>query len=362
VSALPEREPALVAPPLPAWLGEGSEPLVLTSPSPDLPEWLLADSAATPAAEPEPLPPLPDPTVPLTPPTPPSTSPTTPPRPRVATFSGERPGKARVATRRGGWRRRVPWHAVAAAVVFAATLLGALALLPPPQEDLPSPDVVRAYSAIDRLKPEAAVLVIFDYSEAQAAALRPAEQSILRHLAAREARIVAVTTESMLPVEWAAAELGGRLTSLGRVATSSETARRLGGRERPSGAPSDPALRRATHGRPLELIIVVAAEAGSAARWLGTLRPGGNPPAIAVIAAGDDTTLAPLRGGGQLVGAIRSPAEVPGYATLAGAGMPPARSGGMLAGLAVALVSVAGLAAVGGLGSKRANAETDGMG
>ncbi|MFN8532355.1 MAG: hypothetical protein U0556_02265 [Dehalococcoidia bacterium] len=214
-----------------------------------------------------------------------------------------------------------------AAAALVTGLLLAVQATPSAHEEIPSADVVRAYSAIDRLRPGDTALVVFDYPATRANSLAAAEESVLRHLGARGVSIVAGATRpdalERLPVLLPKASI----TNLGPLRGDLEEIRRLGLRDGATGAPTDSALRRATAGRPVDLMLIVTEATGDAARWLGNLRPGAAPAGVAVIAGGDPTVLAPLRAAGQMTGNVRGSIDLPGYAAMAGRGDPPVRGG-----------------------------------
>lgn len=237
---------------------------------------------------------------------------------------------------------------VAAGLALAAALGGAVLAAPPLIEALPNADTTRAFGAVDRLRVGAPVLVVLDYVPDRASDFAELEDLVLRHAAARGARLIMVSPEPAL-----AAGLRDRVpdvafTALPAFRNEADSIQRLGQRESVTGIPSDPVLRSAAGDRPLELIVVIGDQVATT-RWLSNVKRGAKPPAIAVI-AGDTTLVNPLRASGQLSGIVRARRDWDGYAALAGAGAPPSRAGttawgpSLIASAVIVLASIARLA------------------
>ncbi len=96
----------------------------------------------------------------------------------------------------GAWVER--WSvalALLAAIVVALVLQPGL--LPAPEASAPTQS---AYQIIQGLRPEAPVLVAFDYDTASSGEMGPLALALLRHLAARDAHVIALSTRPTGPV------------------------------------------------------------------------------------------------------------------------------------------------------------------
>ncbi len=255
-------------------------------------------------------------------------------------------------------RRQRPVNATGVESVLArgtVALVALLLLILPafiaigPREYLPTGDVVRAFSAIDRIAAGTQVLAIFENPAGHISDLDAAERVILDHLTARQAHIIAASTGE-------ASDLGrlgiAQPDGIARIATANDvdTIRRLGARSGTGkqAVPTDANLRLATGGLPVDLVIVFAGDAIDASRWLGNFRQGGVPAGIAVVAGGDAKLLSPIRGSGQVLGIINVPGDLPAYLSLAGSGPYPSKAGSASNSTGPALASLlllAGLAA-----------------
>ncbi|GIW06611.1 MAG: hypothetical protein KatS3mg060_1416 [Dehalococcoidia bacterium] len=342
---------------LPDWLDNAA---VTIGDPPPLPHWLDGAESVE-----ETLPDLPTP-FPATPrPTPPP-SVAVPPTTRVATFRAVKapravaeavsspalhPERSRLDELRA-LRTSAVLHGASRRIVavgLAAALAVAVLSAPPPIEELPTADVVRVYSSVDRLRLGAPVLIVLDYPPERAGEFAATEETVIRHAAARGATLVSVSPRPELTGRVRAIAPSATVSELPPISADPESIRRLGQRDRLSGTPADPALRFAAGNRPLELAIIIG-EQNEVARWLSNLRSGANPPGIAVV-PGESAALSALRASGQLTGSLRTERDLRGYSLLAGQGVPPFRSGLLTAGpvLAAALV----IAATAGLRLRR---------
>jgi hypothetical protein len=221
-------------------------------------------------------------------------------------------------------------------------LLAAGVVAPLLVEKAPNAETARAYWAVERLRAGAPVLVVLDYPPERSNDFAAAEALVLRHAAAQGARVIAASPQPELGDRLRSLVPNGAITHLPPLATDPDAIRRLGQRESVTGVPTDPALRRATGDRPLELMVVVGDPHGTA-RWLSNVKTGAKPAAIAVV-AGETTLLNPLRATGQVTGIVRADRDVLGYAALVGAGAPPSRVGAMATGPSVVASVVLALA------------------
>ncbi|MCS6801164.1 MAG: hypothetical protein RMM58_05030 [Chloroflexota bacterium] len=225
---------------------------------------------------------------------------------------------------------RPPLGQALAALALAAGLLCAVLFLPPPFEELPSSEVVRAFSAVDRLRPGQPVLLVLDYPPERASALAPLEASVVRHAASRGAVLIVVAPDRQRMEQVSALAPGALSARLPEPVTPLELSQRLGQRDRRLGGLLDPADRVAIGDRPVALVVVVG-EQQAAANWLANLRTGPALPALAII-AGETSSLAPLRASGQVQGVLRGERDLRSYGALAGDGVPPAQVGAIAAG------------------------------
>lgn len=231
---------------------------------------------------------------------------------------------------RSGWARTAM-----GAIILAVALAAGIGQVEP-IEYLPGPDVARAFGAINHVPAGTAALIAVEYGDRSKDQVEPAARLLMDQLRSKGiSLVIASTNASSLARGRAVAPQG--TAELGVLDAQNGDIPRLGQRQQGSRLPAQASLLKASGGKPVELLIVVADTAESAGKWLNDYRKTASPPGIAILGGGDSFALSPLLKTGQVSGILIGNVDVAGYRTLAGGGIPPQRVGGSADGVLLSL-------------------------